>query len=256
MIRGAVGHLDVAQIVLYAFWFFFAGLVWYLRREDRREGYPLQSEGVPQFDGYRSFLLLPAPKVFRLASGAEIEAPNFKGDTRAHDLEKTESWPGAPFQPKGDPMLAGVGPGSYSLRPEQTYKTLHGEDLVVPLRVATNFALSPEGGNPIGYTVVGADKFVAGTIKDAWVDRSESILRYYEVALADGSGSMIVPVYFADVEFTRRRVVVNALLANQFTRAPRLASPDRITMQEEDKVAAYVAAGTLYATPERAEPLT
>lgn len=34
------GYVDVAQVVLYAFFLFFAGLVFYLRREDRREGYP------------------------------------------------------------------------------------------------------------------------------------------------------------------------------------------------------------------------
>ena len=45
MIRGAItSNIDVAQVVLYAFWIFFAGLVFYLRREDRREGYPLESE--------------------------------------------------------------------------------------------------------------------------------------------------------------------------------------------------------------------
>ena len=33
--------MDFAQIVLYAFWVFFALLVYYLRREDKREGYPL-----------------------------------------------------------------------------------------------------------------------------------------------------------------------------------------------------------------------
>ena len=45
--RGAIGNLDVAQIVLYAFWLFFFGLLFYLRREDRREGYPLESESEP-----------------------------------------------------------------------------------------------------------------------------------------------------------------------------------------------------------------
>ena len=45
MIRGAIGNLDVAQIVLYAFCVFFAGLIFYLRREDRREGYPLEDRG-------------------------------------------------------------------------------------------------------------------------------------------------------------------------------------------------------------------
>jgi len=36
---------------------------------------------------------------------------------------------------------------------------------------------------------------------------------------------------------------------------PAIAQPDRITRLEEDKVTAYYGAGTLYATPERQEPL-
>ena len=38
------GYIDVAQVTLYAFWLFFAGLIFYLRREDKREGYPLDSD--------------------------------------------------------------------------------------------------------------------------------------------------------------------------------------------------------------------
>jgi photosynthetic reaction center H subunit len=256
MIRGALGHLDVAQLVLYTFWLFFTGLVFWLRQEDRREGYPLESEGVPQFNKDRGFLLIPRPKTFRLANGDVIQAPRFNEPSAPFNAEKTEIWPGAPFAPTGDPLLAGVGPGSYNIRPDKPYNALDGQDLVQPLRTAKHFALSPEGGNPIGLSVVGADNKVAGRIKDVWVDISESVLRYYEVDLADGTGSVILPVYFADVQFSKRRVLVKALLAEQFTKAPRLASPDRITMAEEDKLSAFVAAGTLYSTPERAEPLT
>lgn len=37
-------NMDVAQLTIWAFWFFFAGLIIYLRREDKREGYPLDSD--------------------------------------------------------------------------------------------------------------------------------------------------------------------------------------------------------------------
>jgi len=40
-------YFDFAQICVYLFWFFFAGLIYYLRREDKREGYPLESGGRP-----------------------------------------------------------------------------------------------------------------------------------------------------------------------------------------------------------------
>ena len=39
-------YLDVAQVTLYVFWIFFACLIYYLRREDKREGYPLDSDGA------------------------------------------------------------------------------------------------------------------------------------------------------------------------------------------------------------------
>lgn len=35
-------YIDIPQVVLYVFWIFFAGLIWYLRGEDKREGYPLE----------------------------------------------------------------------------------------------------------------------------------------------------------------------------------------------------------------------
>ena len=41
-------YIDGAQIALYAFWLFFAGLIIYLRREDKREGYPLESPQGPR----------------------------------------------------------------------------------------------------------------------------------------------------------------------------------------------------------------
>ncbi|MBU6437489.1 MAG: photosynthetic reaction center subunit H, partial [Betaproteobacteria bacterium] len=45
MQTGAItGYIDVAQLVLYAFWVFFAGLIYYLHRENKREGYPLESD--------------------------------------------------------------------------------------------------------------------------------------------------------------------------------------------------------------------
>lgn len=39
-----VGTIDVAEIAFYVFVLFFIGLIFYLRREDRREGYPLEDE--------------------------------------------------------------------------------------------------------------------------------------------------------------------------------------------------------------------
>ena len=66
---------------------------------------------------------------------------------------------------------------------------------------------------------------------------------------------MLVPVHFTDVNFRARTVTVKALKASQFALAPTLAKPDSVTMQEEDKIAAFYGGGTLYATPSRMGPV-
>ena len=69
MQTGAItNYIDVAQLVLYAFWIFFAGLIFYLRREDKREGYPLISERSGSIT-VQGFPPIPKPKTFLLAHG-------------------------------------------------------------------------------------------------------------------------------------------------------------------------------------------
>lgn len=38
------GYFDFATFMIYAFWVFFFALIVYIRREDKREGYPLVSD--------------------------------------------------------------------------------------------------------------------------------------------------------------------------------------------------------------------
>lgn len=54
--------IDVAQLAIWAFWLFFAALVYYLRREDKREGYPLATKDVGgKVQGFPAY---PGPKEF------------------------------------------------------------------------------------------------------------------------------------------------------------------------------------------------
>ena len=75
------GTIDVAQVALYAFWVFFAGLIFYLRREDKREGYPLESDrsGHVRVQGFPA---MPRPKTFLLPHGGSYSAPSGKVDDR------------------------------------------------------------------------------------------------------------------------------------------------------------------------------
>jgi len=50
-------------------------------------------------------------------------------------------------------------------------------------------------------------------------------------------------------------VTVSALKGSQFSGVPTTRDSDKVTLLEEDKIAAYYGAGTLYAMPQRVEPL-
>ena len=100
--------------------------------------------------------------------------------------------------------------------------------------------------------MVGADGAVAGTVSDLWIDKSDRLVRYIQIA--GSSGPILAPMMMAKVDRRRRRVVIDALLASQFAGAPKVGAADQITLYEEERVQAYFGGGYLYATPARQEP--
>ena len=260
METGAItSHIDVAQIVLYAFWIFFAGLIWYLRREDRREGYPLEAD-VPG-TGRRSsgflFLWIPPPKTFLLPHGGTAQAPSDKVDTREIKARRTAAWPGAPLEPTGDPMLDGVGPAAYAEREDVPERMWDGQPMIVPMRVEGEASIAAGDADPRGMTVLGADGKVAGTVSDIWLDRAEPQIRYLEVEvpLEAGARRVLLPIHYARIDSDRRQVKVQSILARHFATVPGTQSSEQVTKLEEDRITAYYASGNLYATPDRLEPL-
>jgi photosynthetic reaction center H subunit len=257
MPRGAItGYIDVAQVVLYAFWVFFAGLIFYLRREDKREGYPLESDrsGHVMVQGFPA---MPAPKSFLMSDGSTRTVPSAKADRRNAPVTPLLPWPGAPMEPTGDPMKDGVGPASYADRDDVPEHAIDGAPSIVPLRNLSEFALGPIDADPRGMTVIGADGASAGTVKDVWIDRAESIIRYLEVDVptSAGSRSALVPMTMVRVWGRNRTVKVRSILAAQFADVPPLANPNQVTKREEDRIVGYYAGGTLYATPARMGPV-
>ncbi len=249
------GGLDVTEWVLYAFFAFFFGLIFYLRREDRREGYPLEDDVSGRHEPLGGLLFTAQPKIFRLPhSGGTVTKPNKDRDMGDLNARRTAPWAGSPLEPVGDPLQSGVGPAAYAQRAKTPDLMMHGGPRIVPLRVASDFYLDKRDPDPRGMPVIAADNAVAGTVSDVWIDRSEYIIRYLEVTQENGAMRTLVPMPLAKIQRSRRRVKVDALLASQFAGAPQLAHPDQITRDEEERVSAYVGAGTLYATPSRAEP--
>ena len=74
-----------------------------------------------------------------------------------------------------------------------------------------------------------------------------------EVAGAGGRGTVLLPVNFSRIG--GRRVVVDSIMGRDFAKVPQTRDADVVTLLEEEKIMAYYGGGTLYADPNRAEPL-
>jgi len=252
---GAItGYIAVAQVVLYIFWVFFFGLIIYLHREGKREGYPLHpgNPDLPAHVRYEGAFGMPEPKTFRTAHGEIFTAPNGKEDTRPIAGKYTGGVIGAALEPVGDPMKLAIGPGAYAERLDRPDFTFDGKPKIVPMRVATDYTIEPRDPDPRGKPVIAADEEVAGTVSDVWVDLAESVIRYFEVRLPSGR-HVLLPHNFTRVGSNALQVA--SILAAQFQGVPATRHPDQVTFLEEERIMAYYGGGTLYATPERAEPI-
>ncbi|MCM8556505.1 photosynthetic reaction center subunit H [Sphingomicrobium sediminis] len=250
-----VGNIDLAEIAWWSFVGFFIALIFYLRREDRREGYPVEDAATGIVDTPGGPLSTAEPKEFRLPHGRGSKfAPNNDRDTQTIKGERTFRSPGAPYVPTGNPFEDGLGPAAWANRDKLPDITAHGENRIVPNAMATEISVSKRDPNPVGMTVVGADGAAAGKVAEIWVDRAEHVIRYLEIAI-DGGTNVLAPMPMAKVHKGRGFIEIDALKAAQFAGAPRISTPGQITRYEEERIMAYFGGGYLYADAERQEPL-
>jgi photosynthetic reaction center H subunit len=258
-------YVDAAQVALYGFWAFFAGLIWYLHREDKREGYPLDTNRVDSHGNaitVEGLPPVPCPKTFRLADGSTIEAPRASGADRRPIAARQVGWDdrygpdvGAPLDPTGDPMRDGVGPAAYAQRADQPERMLDGSPMIVPMSSVTGWSIASRDPDPRGMAVVGLDGATAGTVRDLWVDKSEPQIRYLEVELSPGGRAVLLPSGFVRYDAKGRKVKVASITAAQFEGVPAIVGGGQVTKLEEDRIMAYFASGHLYAVPSRLGPV-
>jgi photosynthetic reaction center H subunit len=261
MMTGALGHhIDVAQVTLYAFWAFFAGLILYLRREDKREGYPLVSElsGQTEVEVSSGFPDVPDPKMFLLYDGGVSYAPRPETLTFPIGARPAAMFPGAPLEPTGNPLVDGLGPAAYSNRLDEPDLTIDGKYKIVPMRDGVEYYLHPASPNPRGWRVTAADRLSPGLVSDIWVDEIEEAVRYLEVILTlpgfEGQ-HVLIPHGFVRFRKNLQEVFVSAILSHQFVDVPRTRSDACVTRLEEDKLVGYFGGGALLATYERSRPM-
>jgi photosynthetic reaction center H subunit len=253
---GAItNYIDVAQLVLYAFWFFFGGLVIYLTLESKREGFPMITNR--QGERPKGILPMPTPKIFHLRNGTTRAVP-WAEPLDVLNVRPTSPYEGAPYEPLGNPMIDGLGPAAFNNRDPHPELTYHGEHRTVPMRIAADHWVAEEDPDPRGMDVIAQDDAIAGVVADLWIDRTELVVRFVEVALPDPlARHVLVPMELVQVKLNARGGVVRVVCvtAAMFATAPVTESPDFITAREEDQIAAYFASGHLYATPLRFGPL-
>ena len=241
-------QIDLAQLLVVAFVVFFFGLVFYLRREDKREGYPLE-EAIPTLGhGIVGFPNAPPPKTYNLLDGTTSTLPKDYG-RRELAAQPRAYFPGAPLYPDGDPLVSGIGPGSYTLRADKPFVALDGSPHLEPLRVATAYRCVDPDMDPRGRWVMGADGAEAGTCVDLWVDKPGKLLRYLELELAGGAGRRILPIFYANIRRRAPYIRVEAITAAQFAQVPALRNPTLMTAREEDMVNGFYAGGHMYSAP-------
>jgi photosynthetic reaction center H subunit len=260
-----VGTFDVAELAFLLFFGFFIALVFYLNRESRREGYPLEDEQTGNihpgslFDGDK--------KTFKLPHGRGTYVPEdvARDDINVPGVQAFRA-AGAPWVPSGNPMKDGMGPAAWANRSKYPDLTFDGRPRIVPIAQSHEIIVSPNDPQLIGWPVKAADGAVVGKVSDIWVDQAEHIIRYLEVETASGKkvlapmmvavvhGNSLIDALLPIIEDKPKFVEIDAITAAQFDDVPAIETPGIITRYEEDRIQAYFGGGYMYATPERAEP--
>ena len=251
-----IGNTDYAELALWAFFLFFIGLVIYLRREDHREGYPMEDDPTGVVHS-RSLFARP-DKTFILPFGHGLV---FKPGPREVEpvrpnVARLSPYSGAPLTPTGNPLIDGVGPAAYAERARRPDVTFEGHAKIVPIGKSHGFRIARGDPNPVGMPMFGCDKVMAGVVTDVWVDQSDRLIRYLQVRLTGAAGgkTVLAPMFMSQVDKRGGTITCDAIRADQFADAPVIESDSEITMYEEERVQGYFGGGYLYAKRSRLEP--
>jgi photosynthetic reaction center H subunit len=204
---------------------------------------------------------VPNAKTFVLPHGrGEVTVPSAENEAehRRENLamEKVAfaAGNGYPYDPTGDPLADGIGPGSWVPRADVPELDGHGHPKIVPMGQTEAYRVSA-GRDPRGLPVMAGDGEIVGTVSDMWIDAPEQLVRYLEMELdADhGGGTRLVPMTFCKIGF--KKVKIKAVFGKHFAGVPVTKSPNQITKLEEEKISAYYGGGILYASQDRIDPL-
>lgn len=179
-------QFDLPLLLVQLFFLFFLALVYYLRQEDKREGYPLVSDRADRTGGRIEsvgYPPMPEPKAFIQPHGRPtVYAPRYE-DLPPIKATNLRNGIGMPIDPIGDPLASGTGAASWLPKIDEPDLGWEGDPVFQPLRAADGFHVMKGDPDPRGFSVFGMDGERAGTVVDIWVDKGEHHARFLEVAL-------------------------------------------------------------------------
>lgn len=240
--------IDLPDTAWWIFFVFFLGLVWYNRRQDKREGYPMKESPFSSKQSLGFPLPPEEPQAYLLNEGGITTAPHYyePGDMHAKPLYV---FAGTPLTPVGNPLLAGIGPGAWVKRKNEPMLTEKGELLLEPMRkLEPEWSIGKKDADPRGMKVFDWRWNEVGIVHDVWIDQGIKVIRMFEVDLLPGLGAarVLVPLYHTTISERMREIRVTALRSYQFADIPMPAKPGEITAREDERLNAYFAAGHFY----------
>lgn len=251
MFRNVTQYIDLPQAAFWVFFLLFVGMCLYLRRNDKREGYPMYaSPFTPQ--RLLGFPLPPPPHTYLLNEGGTTDTPHLyeQAGPRGTPFRKFD---GTPYTPSGNPLTACLGPGAWVMRRDEPMQTEKHEPVLKPLRELEDWWIDEDETDPRGMTVFDWRWHPVGRVHDIWVDRAIRIMRLLEVELHDGS-RVLVPIYHTNINERTREIHVTSLHAHQFHGIPMPARDNLITAREDERLNAYFAAGRFYRASDLTDP--
>jgi photosynthetic reaction center subunit H len=185
---------------------------------------------------------VPNPKTFVLPHGrGEVTVPSAENEA-AHRRENLAmekvafaAGNGYPYEPTGDPLADGIGPGSWVPRADVPELDGHGHPKIVPMGQTEAYRVSA-GRDPRGLPVMAGDGEIVGTVSDMWIDAPEQLVRYLEMELdADhGGGTRLVPMTFCKIGFQEGEDQLGLRKALRRGARDQVAEPDHETRGRED----------------------
>ena len=242
------GQVDIAFLCVLAFVTFFVGLVYYLRKEDKREGYPMEYAstrgGMKRTEGFPA---MPAPKTFYRPQGLPpVLAPNPETPKGFEDqLDRLGR--GLPLIPGPDPLLEGIGAAARATnRENKPDLDIEGAPKIAPLSQWPAYYVAAGDPDPRGWPMMSGDDVRVGTVTDLWFNKAEFFLRYFAFESSEDGMVRLAPAFFAEADPHHRIVKAMTLTATDMARAPLTASLDQVTMREEDEINAFYSGGMRY----------